>query len=109
MEALPTGQTVISFLGWPSDPSLITQADQHAEHVAALAHAYTRGKGFSDDGATAEPALCKVIVSATARSLSNPSQARRTEAGAFSELPGSLASFSLLETIALDRYRVRMA
>jgi hypothetical protein len=55
------------------------------------------------------PELRSVILSAAARSLSNPTQARRIEIGSYSELPGSLASFSLLETLTLNRYRKRAA
>ena len=46
-----------------------------------------------------------VIVGAAARSLSNPTQDRRVEAGSFNSVPGSFAGWSLNELAVLRRYR----
>lgn len=109
MNELPTGEAVISFLGWPSDPALIAQADQHAAMVGQMARAYCHGHGFQPDAITgdweAEEDIRAVIVSAAARSLSNPAQDRRVEAGSFNAAPGTFAGWTLPEVGVLHRYR----
>lgn len=112
--AVPTGADVLAFLGWPSDPDLTAQADVHAEHVTLAASAYTRKRGFvvnefSVTGWQCESDIAAAITSACARSLSNPSSARRIEAGAFNEMPGSFASWSLTEYLILNQYRTTAA
>ena len=83
--------------------ALSTQADAHVKAVAHQAWAYTTGRGFAAPGGqsaidtnpgivTVAPEIRTVILSAAARSLSNPTQARRIEAGTYNELPGSFAS-----------------
>lgn len=110
MVEVPTGGDVLGHLGWAEEGTLTAQADQHAQQIALMARSYTRGQGWRSDGygglLVAED-IATVIVSATARSLSNPEQARRVEAGSFSSLPGNAGSWSLLEAFVLNGYRRR--
>jgi hypothetical protein len=74
------------------------------------ARAYTRGRGFekgSQNVWTCEEDLAAVIVPAAARSLNNPTQDRRIEAGSFSSVPGSFPGWSLAELGILNAYRRR--
>jgi hypothetical protein len=121
MATIPTGLEVLAWAGLPqNDVALSARADKHALTVAHMVWAYTGGRGFEAPGGqlsidtnpqvvTIAPEIRSVILSATARSLGNPTQARRIEAGSYSELPGSLASWSLLETLTLNKYRRRAA
>lgn len=121
MAALPTAADVLAWAGLPvDDVRLASQATQHIRTIAAAVYAYTRGVGFSIPGSnTAEtldmtpgiadvaPSVRAVVMSAASRSLVNPTQSRRLEAGSYSELPGSAASFSLIETQMLNGLRRR--
>jgi hypothetical protein len=110
MDALPTATDLLAFLGWEPDAQITVQAEAHLKAVTAQVRGYTRGVGFGEAGSGfADEDVCAVVVSAAARSLSNPTQDRRAEAGSFNSAPGSLASFSLLETLVLDGYRRRAA
>ena len=75
--------------------------------VEAMARAYTRDRGFTDDGP--EPDVAAVLVTATARMMTNPGQiARDSTAGPFSEsIRGGFVGWSLAETFVLNRYRKR--
>ena len=105
----PTGADVIGFLSWPTDAALEAQAAVHVKIVTNAVFAFTRGKGFSAGFANGvgmlNPVLASVIVSAAARSLSNPTGARRIEAGSYNEAPGSFAGFNLWELAALNGFR----
>lgn len=110
----PSALDVLAYMGWPqNDPPLAAQAETHRVAVWRQIVAYTRGRGMTAQGyptpITVPEDMASVLLSATARSLANPTQTRRVEAGSFSELPGSLASFSLLETLTLNKYRRRAA
>ena len=107
MIPLPTGAEVLAFLGWPSDSTLQQQADQHAEQVGVMVRTYVRGRGFSEDRTQAEEDLAAVIVSSAARSLNNPAQDRRIEAGSFNSAPGSFHGWSLAELAILHSHRRR--
>jgi hypothetical protein len=89
MGPLPTGADVLAFLGWDADTALSAQADAHVMLVAAMAKSYVRGIGFHATLGECEADLSAVIVSAAARSLTNPGQARRIEAGSFNMMPGT--------------------
>lgn len=104
----PTGAQVLAYLGWPSDPALIEQADEHAEQAVQIIKSYTRGRDFDVSGEECEESIAGVIITYAARSLSNPSSAREVEAGSFRESPGSPWSFSLIELLILQGHR-RMA
>lgn len=75
--------------------------------VTTAARAYTRGRGFRGEGAGEQVAddIAGVLVTATARLMSNPTSARRVEAGNFSTVPGSFEGWSSAELAALNRYR----
>jgi hypothetical protein len=106
--ALPTATDVLSFLGWSPDSETESQASAHVEHVARAARGYTRGRGFVKDESnawTCSEDIAAIVLSATARSLSNPTQDKRVEAGVYNAVPGSFASFSVVESIVLRRYR----
>lgn len=107
MIPLPTGQTVLNYLGWPSDDALVVQATKHAQQAAVLAKSYVRGRGFGTgvDAGKCEEDLAAVIISSAARSLSNPSSAREIEAGTFKEAPGSFYGWSLVELLVLQGHR----
>lgn len=96
-----TGQDVADFLGQGDNPELVALAGQHLPIVTAMARAYTRGNGFTDD----EPAedLAAVITTATARLLANPEQIN-TQVGEVA-LRGGFTGWSLAETFVLNRYR----
>lgn len=104
--ALPTGSDVLAYLGWAADSGVLAQADQHTANVVLVAKSYVRGRGFEITGQVADD-IAAVIVSAAARSLSNPAQDRRIEAGSFNSAPGSFASWSLAEAAVLHEYRQR--
>lgn len=79
----------------------------HVESVAVNVRSFTRGNGWvkAGNGWTVAEDLAGVIVSCSVRSLSNPEQVRRMEAGTFSALPGDPGSWSLREYEVLTDYR----
>lgn len=74
--------------------------------VAAQVKAWTRGKGFTDG----EPAgdLAAVILTATARLITNPGQLSMAEGmgGLTVDYRGGFNGFTLTEQAVLNRYRV---
>lgn len=110
---LPTPEDVARFLLW--DPT------ENAEHikphlysVMSMVRGYTRGVGFSTTDATEVGITCTediagVIVQATARSVSNPSQATRIEVGSYNTVPARFEGFTLAEQFVLNQYRRRTA
>ena len=107
---LPTGADLIKFLGWSSSARNLDMCNTHVQHVAALAKAYTRGKGFSMVGlaeVVAEP-IAQVILSGAARSVSNPSAAFRIESGSVVATPGRFEGWNLAEQVTLNRFRTRI-
>ena len=107
---LPKGAEVLSYLGWPSEPHLVAQADEHAQRAATAVKAYTRSRGFGTEDDTSKVAedIAGAIVSYAARSLSNPTSAREIDSGSFKASPGSPWSFSLVELLVLNNYRQRV-
>jgi hypothetical protein len=105
--AIVTGLDVAAFLGKSTDPATVAHAGQQVPIVTAMARAYTRGKGFDDDGAADD--LAAVIVTATARMMVNPAQiAQDHSAGPYTEsIRGGFTGWSLAETFVLNRYRKR--
>lgn len=113
----PTPDDLRAFLGWPEfDAEQEAAAATHILRALAFARSYTRGRGFlsvtvDDNGdpvgwVRAEIAL--VIISAAARSMTNPTGASRVEVGQYSALPGQ-ADWTLTERLALDTWRRRAA
>lgn len=103
----PTGQTVADFLGQGDDEQLVALAGQHVLIVAAMARAYTRGGGFNGVECTEDVAA--VIVTGTARLVTNPEQNRREQLHDYAVTPTPFAGWSLAETAVLNRYRRRSA
>lgn len=101
-----TAQQVAAFLGRAGDPTVVAQAEAHLPVVRTFVAAYVRDVGFLADGLEND-ALAAVIVSATARLVSNPTQARQYAAGDYSETPGLLNGWTLPELAVLHRYRRR--
>lgn len=103
----PTGLEVAGFLGRGDDLDLVSLAFEHLPLVTTFARAYTRGKGFD---ATGEPnaELAAVIVTATARLVTNPTADRREQLGEYGRTPHE-AGWSLPELDVLHRYRKRTA
>lgn len=104
---MPTGQEVADFLGRGSDTDLVSLASIHVVHVANLARAYTRGKGFVD-GAPVDD-IASVIVTATARLVTNPTLDKSESIGSYSVSAGSFYGWSLVEQSILNGYRRRAA
>lgn len=100
-----TGQDVADFLGKSGDGATAALAGEHVSIITAMARSYTRGRGF--DPETGDPAedVAAVIVTATARLLSNPGQLAHSM-GPFA-LHGGFTGWSLAETFVLNRYRKR--
>ncbi len=95
------------FLG-RSDISTRT-LDDHVELVLAFVRAYTRGQGFPEpDDGTLPDDLAAVVVTATARLVTNPAQLEREHAGEYVAV-GSFAGWTLPELAVLHRYRRRTA
>ncbi|MGO4491150.1 hypothetical protein AB4Y86_03505 [Arthrobacter sp. 2YAF22_2] len=101
--AAVTGKDVADFLGQGDNPELVALAGQHVAIVTAMAHAYTRGKGFT--GTAPDADVAAVITTATARLLTNPGQLSE-QVGQVS-VRGSFNSWTLAETFVLNRYRKR--
>lgn len=102
-----TGIQVAEFLGKPGDEHLAALAAEHVGIVSAMAQAYTRGRGFVDGEPKEDVAA--VIVTATARMVSNPEQNNvSTSAGPFTRSVGKgFVGWNLAETMVLNRYRSR--
>lgn len=105
--AAPTAVDVAAFLGEPAKPDTVALAAQQLPIVSAMAQAYTRGRGFADDGPAED--LAAVIITATARMMANPDQiASDDTAGPFSRsIRGGFTGWNLAETFVLNRYRRR--
>ncbi len=104
--ATPTPQEVAAFLQWDpaTDSARITP---HLAAVTAFTRSYTRGRGFTDTTCAEE--IWATIVTATARSVSNPDQATRKEIGGWSEVPAKFEGFTIAEQLALNEHRRRTA
>lgn len=106
--ALPTATDLLGYLGWAETTRARAQATAHLTSVTAVAKAYTRGKGFDASGAFCADDIARVIISAAARSLPNPGQFYRIEAGSMNATPNRLEGFTLAEQAVLNNYRVRI-
>lgn len=103
----PEPEKVARFLGRGDDTNVVALAGEHLPIVTAFVRAYTRGNGFvhgvpGDD-------LEAVIVSATARLVTNPEQASRVQVADYTESPAVLNGFTLPELAVLHLYRRRTA
>ena len=100
-----TALQVAQFLGRAGDPTVVAQAEAHLPIVRTFVAAYVRDVGFV--AGLENDALAAVIVSATARLVANPTQARQYGVGDYSEHPGLLNGWTLPELAVLHRYRRR--
>lgn len=105
---------VFTFLGRePGEPALgagslsVEQVTAQLGTVTAMVKAYVRGNGFTGDVPATD--LAAVIVSATARAVSNPAHAEHLAAGPFTVRPGSFNGWTLPELAILHGYRRRAA
>lgn len=95
-----------------ADPATVALARGHVETVAAYAHAYTFGRGFTVDAdGIGEPAhdVARVIVAAAARLTTNPEQVSVYSAGDYSERPAVFTGWTIAEQGVLHRWRKRWA
>lgn len=105
----PSSAELLKHLGWSSSPRNVDLATAHIGNVTELIWSYTRGRGFTDDAPRQVATdLRAVIVSASARSVSNPSNAFKVVAGTVESTPGRFEGFTLAEQAVLNRYRVRV-
>lgn len=112
VSALPTGQDVALFLGRGDDPAIVALAGHHVGHMTAIVRAYTRSRGFDDAAAppTVARDLAAVIVTATARLVSNPAGYReQSVAGVASVGFNEFRGFNLAELAVLNGWRRRAA
>lgn len=98
-----TGAEVAGFLGQGDDTTLVALAGQHVGIVTAMARSYTRGNGFTGTEPAADVAA--VIVTATARLLSNPEQLDQTVGSV--AVRGAFTGWTLAELFVLNAYRRR--
>lgn len=103
-----TAQKVADFLGRGDDTNVVALAEEHLPVVTAFVQAYTRGGGFTESGDPNGP-LSAVIMTATARLVPNPEQAKRIQVADYSETPAILDGFTLPELAILHLYRRRTA
>lgn len=105
-------QAVLAVLDIPESPEALSQAEIFAEVVSTFVWSYTRGKGFrlaSEGVVVPGRGVRSVIVSATARYMSNPQQLKRESAGEQSVTYADLNGFTLAEQAVLNLYRRRTA
>lgn len=95
-----TAEEVLAFIGQGLPEAMV---NAHIISVAAMVREYTRDQGFA--GGHADPALQQVIISATARSVANPTHLVNQRAGTQSWTPGQFSGFTLPELKTLNRYR----
>lgn len=96
---------VHAFLGGDASRYPAAMVQEHVDVVTGFVASYTRDNGFMDG--EPNPALMKVIISAAARSVANPTLDKQHSVGQFSETPGSFYGFTLPELAVLNRYRAR--
>lgn len=113
MISTPTPSEVVSFMGWPASTPAEAQASVSAAVSVATqaAKAYTRGRGFGVDDydPEVEEDIAAVITTTAARLASNPTNAKRIEAGSYNTVPGSFDGWTLPELAILHGYRRRTA
>ena len=97
---------VAAFLGRPDDAAILATAEQAIAVVTTMVKAYVRGNG---QDWTPNDELDAVIVTASARMVSNPSGLNQDiAAGPFTQsLRGAFQGWTLAELAVLNRYRRR--
>jgi len=95
---------VYDFLGTEEPPTVQVLA-HHLDTVTQMVKAYTRGQGFVGDTPAAD--LAAVIVTATARLLTNPEQLGYDVGGV--GYRSGFVGWSLAELVVLNAHRRRTA
>lgn len=110
MESMPGGEAVAEFLGRADDAEFVAFCGRHVVRMYSFVFAYTRGVGFDpiEDPDMVQEDLSAVIVTATARLVTNPAQVERETADGYTAV-GGFQGFTLPELKVLDRYRRRTA
>lgn len=101
----PEPADVAAFLGQSGDPAALELATAHLPVVTAMVRRYVRGGGFT--AGAPDDDLAAVIVSATARAVSNPTHAVSIETDDVRIRPGSFDGWTLPELAILHSYRKR--
>ena len=81
-------------------------AREHTDAAVSFVRAYTRAHGF-EFGDFPNEELASVVITAAARSMSNPHNVQSQTSGPFSVTHFQVGGFTLAERAVLDRYRVR--
>lgn len=102
---MPTAQQVAAFLGRGDDVQLVDLAEEHLPIVATFVEAYTRGQGFTD-GVPGDD-LEAVILTATARMVTNPTGVRTEGIDDYSVTHATVNGWTLPELAVLHRWRRR--
>jgi hypothetical protein len=98
MVRLPTGADIVKFLGRTGDVVPLPR-QQHVRLVTLFVRGYTRGRGFVEDGTEVEEDLGAVIVTATARLVTNPAQVERESVDRYS----TVGAFQRVHTARVGR------
>ena len=104
---LPTAADVARFLGREGDQNATDLATEHLPIITAMIRRYVREAGFIDG--IPDNALVAVIVTSTARYVSNPSGTISETVGPFSVRQGIFNEWTLPELPILHAYRRRAA
>jgi len=96
---------IAEYLGRADDAEFAALCEQFVAIVTAMVSAYTRGRGFV--GGVPTDDLTAVIVTSTARLISNPTNDTSEQLGGYVSRPGTLDGWTLPELAVLNRYRVR--
>lgn len=101
--ATPTAQDVADFLGQGDSPEVVALAGEHVPLITAMARAYTRGRGFTEDGAAED--IGAVITTATARLMAHPTQLEQRIGETYTRQ--GFSGWTLAELGVLNAYRRR--
>lgn len=96
--------TVEDVLAFTGETFPEAQVNAHIGSVSMLVYSYTRGRGFTEAGPSED--IRQVIISATARSIGNPTHYVNKKIGTMSHTPGHFEGFTLPEIRVLNRYRI---
>lgn len=105
--AAPVAADVANLLGLGDDTEVVALAGAWLPVVTAQVKAYTRGRGFTE-GVPADD-VAMVIVTSTARGVSNPENVRSESIGDYSISRQVTEGWTLPELAILNGYRKRAA
>ncbi|MGY1680722.1 hypothetical protein [Geodermatophilus sp. SYSU D01176] len=104
----PIAEDVAAYLGRPGDTTVVGLAEHHLPIVEAMVRRYVRGNGF-DAAGFPDGDLSAVIVSCTARAVSNPAHTVTEAIDDFNIRHGVFNGWTLPELAILHSYRRRTA